>query len=143
MVLLATLRHRTFGLLSNLPLPPNLPFGLKFWFWFMPYLLLPLLVKFWPLGQNVPLFWFLLLSLIFCAPWPQFPNDPPPWKLLPLLLGGVITGLNFCTLALESKLAVCILNFSSPISAFNLPISLIHDVSVQAFTHRKSMHSHS
>ena len=56
----------------------------------------------------------LVVSYIFCAPWPQFPNDLPPWKLLPLL-GGVITGLNFCTLALESELAVCILNFSSPI----------------------------
>ena len=26
--------------------------------------ILPLLVKFWPLGRNVPLFWFLLLSHI-------------------------------------------------------------------------------
>ena len=64
--------------LSNLPLPPNLSPGLKFWFGFVWYLLLPLLLKFCPLGLNVPLFWFLQLSLTFCAPWPQFPNDPPP-----------------------------------------------------------------
>ena len=30
------------------------------------------------LCQNVPLFGFLLLSLTFWTPWPQFPNDPPP-----------------------------------------------------------------
>ena len=122
-ILLATLGHHTFGLLSSLPLSPNLPLDLKFCFRFEPYLLLHLLLKFWPLGLNVPSFWFLWLFLTFCASWPQFPNDPPPCKLPPLPLGGVISGLYFCSLFLGAAVFSCILYFSSPISAFNLPIS--------------------
>ena len=91
--------------------------------WVCPISLIAPIIKILTPRSKCAVIW--IPSLVFCilSTLASIPNDQPPQKLPPLLLGGVILGLYFYILVLDSEVAVHILYLSSPISAFNLPIS--------------------